>query len=171
MHRRGSRQYLLDLFKKIKEEVPNAILRTTIMCGFPGETEEDIDDLIDFMNQVKFDHLGVFTYSREKGTPSYSFDDQVPAKIKSERYNRIMKEQIRISYKKNYAHIGETMRAIITGYDDKMLAYMGTSYIFAPDDIDGYMYIYSDEALEKGDIIDVKVIDANIYDLICEKIH
>ena len=95
MHRRGSRQYLLDLFKKIKEEVPNAILRTTIMCGFPGETEEDIDDLIDFMNQVKFDHLGVFTYSREKGTPSYSFDDQVPAKIKSERYNRIMKEQIR----------------------------------------------------------------------------
>ncbi len=171
MHRRGSRQYLLDLFKKIKEEVPNAILRTTIMCGFPGETEEDIDDLIDFMNQVKFDHLGVFTYSREKGTPSYSFDDQVPAKIKSERYDRIMKEQIRISYKKNYAHIGETMRAIITGYDDKMLAYMGTSYIFAPDDIDGYMYIYSDEALEKGDIIDVKVIDANIYDLICEKIH
>lgn len=171
MHRRGDRKYLLNLFKKIREKIPEAILRTTIMVGFPGEDDSDIADLIEFMNEVNFDHLGVFTYSREKGTASYNFAEQVPAEIKAKRYNMIMKEQARISYNQNKLHLNEMMRAIITGYDEDNLCYIGTSYIYAPDDIDGSLMIYSDEQLEIGELINIKIVQAGVYDLIGEHIH
>ncbi|HBD06477.1 MAG TPA: 30S ribosomal protein S12 methylthiotransferase RimO [Firmicutes bacterium] len=171
MHRRGDRKYLSSLFKKIREKIPNAILRTTIMVGFPSENEEDIADLLSFMNEVKFDHLGVFTYSREKGTPSYDYDEQVPSKVKAERYNRVMKEQAKISYEQNKKHLGEVMTALITGYDEENLCYRGTSYVFAPDDIDGELSIYSDRELEIGSCVKVKIVNTSIYDLIGELIH
>ena len=98
MNRRGDKEFLRQLFKKIKDKVPNAILRTTVMVGFPGETEEDVDNLIAFMNEVQFDHLGAFTYSREEGTKSYDFDNQISEDVKKARLDRVMRAHQTISY-------------------------------------------------------------------------
>ena len=97
MNRRGDKEFLLNLFNKIKTRVPNAILRTTLIVGFPGETENDFEELKEFVKEVKFNHLGTFTYSREEGTKSYDYDNQVPESIKIQRYNEIMKIQKHIS--------------------------------------------------------------------------
>lgn len=164
MHRRGNSEYLRNLILKIREKVPNAILRTTLIVGFPGETEEDFKCLQDFIEFAKFDHLGVFTYSREKGTPSYSLPNQIHSNIKAKRYNEIMKQQAIISYAQNKKHLGEEVEAIITGYDEDSLAYQATCYFLAPDDIDGALFVYSDKPLDVGDFVKVKIVNTSIYD-------
>lgn len=168
MRRRGDKQFLIDLFKKIKETVPNAILRTTVMVGFPGETKKDVDNLIKFMEEVKFDHLGAFTYSREEDTLSYNMPHQVREKTKKERLDRVMKAQQKISYLNNKKHIGEIMEGLVVGFkDDK---YLLRSYWNAPDDIDGNIYFSSDKKLAMGEKVKIKITNAFVYDLIGEKI-
>lgn len=163
MNRRGDKEYLINLFKKIKEKVPNAILRTTIMVGFPGEKEEDIDNLISFINDVQFDHLGVFTYSKEEGTKSYDFPNQIKESVKNARKRKVMKAQQKISYRKNKEHISKTMSGLVIGKENKY--YLLRSYWNAPDGIDGNIYFTSDKPLNLGDKVNVKITDVSVYDL------
>ena len=166
MHRRGDKEFLKNLFKKIRDKVPNAVIRTTVMVGFPGETEEDVDNLIEFMKEIKFDHLGSFTYSREEDTPSYDYPNQVSEKDKEDRRNKVMKAQQKISYSLNKKHIGEEMEGLIIGKDKD--DYLFRSYWNAPDDVDGKIYIKSDHKLNIGDKVKVKITDAFVYDLMGE---
>ena len=168
MHRRGDKEFLRNLFKKIRSKVPNAIIRTTVMVGFPGETEEDVDNLIEFIKEVKFDHLGSFTYSREEDTPSYDFPNQIEEPIKEERRARLMKAQQKVSYVLNKKHIGEEMEGLIIGKDKD--DYLLRSYWNAPDDVDGKIYIKSDRKLALGEKVKVKITDAFVYDLMGEVI-
>jgi ribosomal protein S12 methylthiotransferase len=166
MHRHGNREEIVNLFKKIRQEVPNAILRTTLIVGFPGETREDVDNLQAFIKDIGFDHLGVFKYSPEEGTLGYLMKDQVPAKEKTYRYNKIMKAQAACSFKLNQKHLGEVVEAIVSDYDEKNYSYTGICYMFAPDDIDGQLTIYSSQReLQIGEIVKVKIVNAGIYDL------
>ena len=168
MNRRGDKDLLRNLFNKIKTRVPNAVLRTTVMVGFPGETEEDVDNLIAFMEEVQFDHLGAFTYSREEGTKSYDFDNQIDEEVKQKRLDKVMRAQQGISYRKNKAHIGEIMEGLVVGKEKEQ--YLLRSYWNAPDDVDGKIYFSSQEELLEGDIVKVKITDAFVYDLMGEHI-
>ena len=169
MNRRGDKEFLRNLFSKIRNKVPNAILRTTVMVGFPGETKEDVDNLISFMEEIGFDHLGAFTYSKEEGTKSFKMKNQVPQKEKEKRLEKVMKAQQKISYRKNKTHIGETMEGMIVGKEgDK---YLLRSYWNAPDDVDGKIYISSNKVLEEGQIVKAKINDAFVYDLMGEVIE
>ena len=164
MNRRGDKEFLKALFTKIKKKVPDAILRTTVMVGFPGETEEDVDNLIEFMNEVEFDHLGAFTYSREEGTKSYDFANQISEDTKKKRLDKVMRAQQGISYRKNKEHIGEVMEGMVVGKENDQ--YLLRSYWNAPDDVDGKIFFTSKRALELGDIVKVKIDSAFVYDLL-----
>ena len=165
MHRRGDKNYLENLFAKIKTKVPNAILRTTLIVGFPGETDEDFEDLVDFVKKIEFDHLGAFTYSREEGTASYDFDNQVPEKVKNKRYRTIMSIQKKISLKKNKARIGEIHKGLVIDYDFEHNVYYLRSHFNAPDDIDGSIIFSSDRALGEGEVVKVRITSCDAYNL------
>ena len=163
MYRRGNKEFLLSLFAKIREKVPNAVLRTTVMVGFPKETEEDVDNLIAFIQEVKFDHLGAFTYSQEEGTPAASFDGQIEEEVKKKRLAKVMKAQQKVSYSLAKKHIGEVMEGIVVGKENDN--YLLRSYWNAPDDVDGKIFFTSKRKLQNGDIVKVKIENAFVYDL------
>ena len=163
MNRRGDKQFLRNLFAKIRKEVPNAILRTTVMVGFPGESEEDVDNLIAFMNEIKFDHLGSFKYSREEGTKSCDFPNQVSEEDKQARLDKVMHAQQKISYHQNKGHIGEVMEGLVIGKERDN--YLLRSYWNAPDDVDGKIYFTSERNLKLGEKVKVKIENAFVYDL------
>ena len=166
MNRRGDKNYLRNLFKKIREKCPNAVLRTTTMVGFPGETEEDFNGLLNFIKEIEFDHLGCFAYSREDDTPAFNFPNQVDEEIKKERLDKVMKLQQTISYRKNKLHIGEVMEGLVVGTDHEY--YYLRSYWNAPDDVDGKILFKSDKKLELGEKVKVKITSAFVYDLLGE---
>ena len=165
MNRRGDREFLLSLIKKIRDKVPNAILRTTLIVGFPGETEEDIEDLKSFIQEVKFDHLGCFTYSLEEGTVSATFENQIDEETKQQRYESIMEIQAQISLENNKKRVGQTFKGIIIDYDEEHDDYLFRCAWNAPDDIDGNIYIKSEEPLEEGKEISVVIEDYDTYNL------
>lgn len=169
MNRRGNKDFLRALFKKIRSKNPLAILRTTIMVGFPGETEEDFENLKDFIKEIEFDHLGCFTYSKEEGTASYNFENQIDEEVKQNRMNEIMKIQQGISYRRNKLHINEIMEGLVVGMDHDY--YLLRSYYNAPDDIDGKIFFKSDKPLSQGDKVKVKINEAFVYDLIGELVE
>ena len=168
MNRRGNKEFLRNLFNKIKQRVPNAILRTTVMVGFPGETEEDVDNLIEFIKEIGFDHLGAFTYSREEGTKSYDYPNQIDEETKKARLDRLMRAQQGVSYKRNKTHIGEIMEGLVIGKEKGQ--YLLRSYWNAPDDVDGKIFFTSEEPLKEGDIVKVKINEAFVYDLLGEQV-
>lgn len=168
MRRRGNREYLVSLLNKIKDRIPHAIFRTTMLVGFPGETDEDIDNLIKFMQEIKFDRLGVFTYSPEEGTLGATME-QIPESVKNERYNKVMEAQFYISLEKNREKIGQNFDVLIEGYDEENFMYLGRSYGFAPDDIDGCVYVAAHEDLKVGQIVNVNIKDADSYSLTGEQ--
>ena len=161
--------HLRNLFAKIRNKIPNAVLRTTVMVGFPGETGEDVDNLIKFMEEIKFDHLGSFTYSREEDTPSFNYPNQVSEEEKKKRMDKVMKAQQRISYRLNRKHIGEIMEGLVVGKDHNN--YLLRSYWNAPDDVDGKIFVNSDAPLKIGDKIKIRITDAFVYDLMGEVIN
>lgn len=163
MNRRGDKAYLTSLFKKIKTKIPNAVLRTTVMVGFPGETKQDFDNLLEFIEEVKFDHLGGFTYSKEEGTKSYDFPHQVRQATKQKRLDDLMALQQKISYDLNKRHIGEIMNGLVVGKENGY--YLLRSYWNAPDDVDGKILFSSREELNEGDIVNVKIRESYVYDL------
>ena len=165
MNRRGDREFLLSLIKKIRDKVPNAILRTTLIVGFPGETEEDIEDLKSFIQEVKFDHLGCFTYSLEEGTVSATFENQIDEETKQQRYESIMEIQAQISLENNKKRVGQMFKGIIIDYDEEHDDYLFRCAWNAPDDIDGNIYIKSEEPLEEGKEISVVIEDYDTYNL------
>ena len=169
MNRRGDKEYLRKLFKKIKDRVPNAILRTTLLLGFPGESEEDVDNLISFIHEVGFDHIGAFTYSKEENTSAYYMDHQIEEEVKKKRLERVMKEAQKISYRKNKEHIGEIMKGLVVGVEGEY--YLLRSYYNAPDDVDGKIYFTSKNKLELGSLTKVKINETSVYDLYGEEVH
>ena len=163
MNRRGDKEYLKNLFKKIRQKIPNAILRTTIMVGFPGETKEDFSNLLEFVKEIRFDHLGAFKYSREEGTASYSFPHQVREDIKQKRLDTLMELQQGISYEQNKKHIGEVMTGLVVGQENGY--YLLRSYFNAPDDVDGKILFSSDRSLKEGEKVQVLIKESYVYDL------
>lgn len=167
MNRRGDKAFLKALFKKIREKCPKAILRTTIMVGFPGETEKDFENLLDFIKEVQFDHLGCFAYSREEDTPAFNYPHQISEKIKQERVKKVMEVQQSISYRRNSKHVGEVMDGLIVGKEHGY--YLLRSYWNAPDDIDGKIFVRSmDKDLVIGQKAKVKINATYVYDLMGE---
>lgn len=165
MNRRGDERFLRELFLKIRSRVPNAILRTTLIVGFPGETEEDFDTLCRFVREMRFDHLGAFLYSAEEGTIGATLPHQVDESVKEDRYRRIMEQQQQISLENNQKRIGDIQHGMIVGYSQEQHAYLVRSIYNAPDDIDGSIYCYSEEECELGQRVKFRILDADAYDL------
>ena len=163
MNRRGDKEFLKALFAKIRNKIPNAILRTTVMVGFPGETEKDFKGLKEFIKEIGFDHLGAFKYSKEEGTKSFDFPHQLRESTKQRRLDEIMELQQSISYQKNQEHIGEVMTGLIVGEEDGQ--YLFRSYWNAPDDVDGKIYVSKTKNLSLGDKVTIKIDNAFVYDL------
>lgn len=168
MGRRGSEQDIINLIARFRKKVPEAILRTTIMVGFPGETEEDFQECLKQIREVKFDHLGCFMFCPEEGTPAALFKEQVPEEVKLARYNAIMKEQKKVSYQLNKKRIGKTYKCLVTKYNEEDFTYDCICNLYAPDDIDGKMRLYSKMEIKPGDLVEAKVVNALVYDLDAE---
>lgn len=168
MKRVSTNESLRHLVNMIREKVPDAVIRTTFISGFSSETEEDHQDTLKFIEDLKFDHLGVFTYSREEGTAGYYILPQVDEDTKRRRRNEIMELQRRIAHKKNKEWIGKMMEGIVTSKDKGLYALR--SYWNAPDDLDGRITFTSKKDHQPGDIVKIKITDSLIYDLVGEEI-
>ncbi len=167
MKRRSNSRQIRDLIGKLRSEIPDIALRTSLIVGFPGETVDDFNDLMQFVEQTKFDRLGVFCYSREEDTPAAAMPEQVSERIKRERYRKLMRAQARLSFRRNRALIGRTEQVIVEGYSEETeLLLKGRSSRQAPD-IDGQVYITAGQA-DVGDIVPLKITDSSDYDLIGE---
>lgn len=166
--RRGTEQDIIDLISRFRKKVPDSIIRTTVMVGFPGETEEDVDELIKQRKELKFDHLGCFTYCAEEGTPGAKFKDQVTEEVKLARYKRVRQTQKRISYALNKKRIGKEYKCLVTKRSKDGLSYSCINNVYAPDDIDGERRLYSSVPLQEGDLVRAKVVNAGVYDLEAE---
>lgn len=168
MNRRGTKEEIKALINKIRKEIPEAVIRTTIIVGFPHESEKDFNELLEFIKEVKFEHLGAFTYSKEEDTKAYLMTNQVAKRIKEERYNKLLETQKWISLEQNKKHLNKIYPCIIEKYDEDTKTYRGRNYSFAPDDIDGEIIIGSTEKLEIGNIYNCKITDIEFYDLKAE---
>lgn len=168
MLRRGTHESYQQLIDQIRAKIPHAIIRTTYIVGFPGETDDDFVDLVAFTRKNKFDHMGAFKYSREDGTKAYDYDNQVEEALKSGRLAKIMEVQKKISYQNNKARVGEIMHGIVVEYNPTNKVYGLRSYWNAPDDIDGKISFVSNRELKLGDEVDVKITNAFVYDLFGE---
>lgn len=169
MKRSGSKEKYIERIAKIRKEVDNAILRTTLIVGFPNESQEDFDDLKEFVKQIKFDHLGVFAYSDEEDTLAFNMENKIPLKIAKKREKEIMKIQNEISFTLNKKRINEIHDVLIEDFDGNN--YYGRSYLYAPDAEDGQFIIHSDKSLIIGEYVKVKIIDVTAYDVIGEVIN
>ncbi len=168
MNRRGDENYLRELIAKIRARVPDITLRTTVMTGFPGETEEDFESLCEFLEEIKFDRLGCFAYSEEEGTPAAGFDGVVDKQLRFDRSENIMNQQLLITDEKNQEKIGKTVEVLIEGYDNYIRCYYGRSSADAPE-IDGKVFFISDKPLKIGDYQRVLINDTIDYDLLGER--
>ncbi len=171
MGRRGTKEEMVTLISKIRKEIPHVILRSTYIVGFPGESEEDFQQLIDFTKEIKFNHLGVFKYSKEEDTPSYDFEQQIDEETMKKRYEEIMETQKKISYRNNCNLVGRVMDGIIIQADVASKTYRVRTYFNAPDDIDGHITLTSDKKLNTGDIVKIRIIAPFVYDLYSELIE
>ena len=165
MGRRTSKQELIDIVGKLRKEIPDIVLRTTLITGFPGETEEDYEELKEFVDEMEFDRLGVFTYSPEENTPAAEMADQVLEEVKEERRDELMELQQEISYDRGQDRIGQELLVMIEGKVADESAYIGRTYGDAPK-VDGYIFVQTGELLMTGDFAKVRVTGALEYDLI-----
>lgn len=169
MGRRTSKQELIDIVGKLRREIPDICLRTTLITGFPGETQEQHEELAEFVDEMEFDRLGVFTYSPEEGTPAAAMPDQIDEEIKEERQAELMELQQEIAFDNAENMIGREMLVMIEGKVADENAFVGRTYRDAPN-VDGLIFINTDEELISGDFAKVKVTGALDYDLIGELI-
>lgn len=169
MGRRTSKDDLVSIITKLRERIPDIALRTTLICGFPGETEEMHEELMQFINDMEFDRLGAFTYSPEEGTPAAEFPDQLDEERKKDWQADVMELQEEIISDKNEEMTGRELFVFIEGKVSDENAYIGRTYRDAPD-VDGYIFINTDEELMTGDIVRARVTGAYEYDLIGELI-
>ncbi len=169
MNRHGSSALIRENIKKLKDNVPGIILRTTAMVGFPGETEEDFEELCRFVKDVRFDRFGAFTFSPEEGTAAAVMEDQIDEQTKQDRYDILMQTQLTVIEEKNAENVGKTITVITDGYDTVAEIYYGRSYADAPD-VDGKVYFKSKRRINPGAFVSVKVTEALDYDLVGEVI-
>ena len=167
MNRTGDRESLTELIDKIREKLPDVVLRTTFITGFPGEDEEAFNTLSEFIDDNMFDRLGCFAYSPEEGTPAAGFDDQLDDEIKKHRADVIMEQQYDIFEFKQRKLIGRTLKCIVEGYDGYTDSYFGRTWMDAPE-IDSVVYFTGKGDYDDGDIVDVEIFDINEYDLMGE---
>lgn len=165
MNRTGNFDWLLSLVKRIREKVPGITLRTTLIAGFPGETEQQFETLVEFVKQAKFERLGCFAYSQEENTPAGRMPNQLSEEVKERRAELVMLEQMRIHDAYNAAKVGQKLRVVTEGYDRYGEIYFGRSEADAPD-IDGKVFFSSGEKHAMGDFVMVEVDDVMDYDLI-----
>lgn len=164
MGRKTSREDIVSLVSKLRTAMPDIAIRTTLISGFPGETQELHDGLVDFVDECEFDRLGVFTYSPEEGTPAASYEDQVDGELAAKWRDKIMELQQEISYEKNQELIGSIQRVLIEGYLVEDDVYVGRTYRDAPG-VDGIVFVSAPYELMSGSFVDVKITEANEYDL------
>lgn len=167
MNRRGNRGSLEALMEKIRVKIPDITLRTTLITGFPGETEEQFEELCEFVNTVRFDRLGCFAYSEEEGTPAALLPDQIDGQLRVDRAEIIMNDQLRIVNEKNGSKCGTLQEVLIEGYDDYIKCYFGRTRADAPE-IDGKVFFTVTEPQEIGTFVNVRITDSLEYDLLGE---
>ena len=167
MGRRTSKAQLREIVEKLRKEIPDMALRTTLISGFPGETEEDHEELMEFVDEMEFERLGVFAYSAEEDTPAAEFPEQVPEEVKEERRDAIMELQQEISYDHSRSMIGRTLEVMIQGKVADENAYVGRTYMDGPG-VDGMIFVQTGEEMMSGDFAMVRVTGAMEYDLIGE---
>ena len=165
MGRRTTKMELIHIVTKLREQIPDICLRTTLITGFPGETQEQHEELLDFVDEMEFDRLGVFTYSPEEGTPAAEMDGQIDQEVKEERQAELMELQQEVAFDKAEEMTGREMLVMIEGKVADENAYVGRTYRDAPN-VDGLIFINTDEELVSGDFVRVKVTGALDYDLI-----
>lgn len=167
MGRRTTRAQLTEIIHKLRREIPDIVLRTTLITGFPGETDEDHQELMEFVDEMEFDRLGAFTYSPEEGTPAEKMENQVPEEIKENRRDELMELQQEISLEKGNDRIGQELMVMIEGKVSGESAYIARTYGDAPK-VDGYLFVQTGELMMTGDFAKVRVTGALEYDLIGE---
>ncbi len=166
MNRRGDGELVRGVINKLRTQVEGISIRSTAIVGFPGESEEDFNELCEFIKEARFEHFGAFTYSREEGTPAYDFEDQIDEQVKQDRYDILMGHQLEISEQQQNAKIGKELEVLVEAYDPVSEAYCARSSQDAPD-IDGKVFIVARKgALQEGELVRVRVEEALDYDLI-----
>ena len=166
MNRKTRRAELKEKITLLRREIPDICLRTTLITGFPGETEEDMEDVLSFIREERFDRLGVFPYSQEEGTYAATMDNQVPESVKNKRLSRIMELQQEIAFQKAEEQKGRVLKALVVGFDEEESRLVLRSYMDNPD-IDSFIYLKGEERAV-GDFVCVRIIDTEGYDLIGE---
>lgn len=164
MARRTNRDEIIEKLEMIRKYMPDCVIRTSLITGFPGETEEEFEELYEFVKDTKFDRMGVFAYSKEEGTAAANFEDQTEEEVKLERQDRLMSLQQKISLENNMKKIGTEIEVLIEGYDMENYMYYGRS---RGDSIgvDGLVYVAAEDELAEGEIVKVEILDASEYDL------
>ena len=165
MGRRTDKQELIDIVAKLRREIPDIALRTTLITGFPGETDEEHEEVMEFIDECEFDRLGVFTYSREEDTPAAVMPDQIDEAVKEKYRDEIMQLQQEISADRSADMVGRTLEVMIEGYIADDDTYVGRSYKDAPN-VDGLVFVECDRELMSGDFVNVLITGSTEYDLI-----
>ena len=167
MGRRTTQAELVAIVNKLRQEIPDIVLRTTLITGFPGETQEDHEELMGFVDEMEFDRLGVFTYSPEEDTPAANMDGQVEEEVKVRRQEEMMELQQEIAFEAAENMKGRILKVMIEGKLTDEDAYVARTYKDAPG-VDGYLFVNTDWSLMSGDFVTVRVTGANEYDLVGE---
>ncbi|MBR6918431.1 MAG: 30S ribosomal protein S12 methylthiotransferase RimO [Clostridia bacterium] len=171
MNRHGDAACIKDALKRIRAAIPDAVIRTTAIVGFPGESDEDFETLCRFILDAKFERFGAFPYSREEGTPAYGFKDQIDEQLKQDRYDILMRHQLGVSEDFETAQIGKVLTVLCEDYDSAGETWVGRSYMDAPD-VDGKVFFSAKRgAVKAGDFVKVKITDAMDYDLVGEAVE
>ena len=165
MNRRDTSESIKNVVNKLRENVPDIVIRSTVIVGFPGETEKQFNELRSFLKEVKFERLGAFEYSREEGTPAYDMPNQVADKTKKKRCEAIMSDQNRIHNDFNAGFVGRSLKVVCEGYDPVSECFFGRSYADAPD-IDGKVYFTSSTRIKDGEFVNVVITEVLDYDLL-----
>ncbi len=168
MNRQSDGKSIRRLIQKLRKEIPEVVIRTTVMVGFPGETKEDFEELYDFLKEAKFDKLGCFSYSKEDGTPAARIKEQIHPMTKKSRYNKIMALQQQISKENLERQIDREVDVLVEDKSFDGKTYIGRTYMDVPE-IDGIVYLKSNNNLQSGDFTKAKIIDVSSYDLIAEE--
>lgn len=169
MHRRTRQSEIRERIEKLRQEIPDIVIRTTLITGFPGESEEDFEDMKRFISELRFERLGVFPYSREEDTPAALMPGQIPEKLKLARQDELMRLQQGIAFERAAEKVGSILRVMVTGFDTENSVYITRSYMDAPD-IDSVVYVAAGgyRNLLSGDMLTVRIVDSDGYDLIGE---
>lgn len=170
MNRNGNFDSLCALMQRIRSKVPGVVLRTTLIAGFPGETEEDFEQLCEFVRAVRFERLGCFAYSQEEDTPAGEREDQVDPQVRMHRADLVMEEQMDIAFQMGKELVGKKLEVLVEGYDDEQQMYYGRSYMDAPDIDTRTSFVTEQEEVRVGDFVWVEVLDSVGYDLIGRQI-